>query len=149
MRTRLICSLLLFAFSMAPVCPAGAGPGDPVLWYTHPAQGWKDALPVRNGRLGAMVFGRLAKDRIQLNEDTVWNGKKRDRVNVSHANAVTLLVVAATLRPAVSGDVRVRPPGGQRIRRMRSGGRTVRATESSGVRVVHVEPGQVYGAAFE
>jgi len=81
MRTRLVCFLLLFASSIVTARAAVAGPGDPVLWYTHPAQEWKDALPVGNGRLGAMVFGQLAKERIQLNEDTVWNGKKRDRVN--------------------------------------------------------------------
>ena len=40
-----------------------------------------DALPVGNGRLGGMVFGGIVKERIQLNEDTIWNGKKRDRVN--------------------------------------------------------------------
>jgi alpha-L-fucosidase 2 len=81
MRTTSVCSLLLFAFSMAPARAAVARPSDPVLWYTHPAQEWKDALPVGNGRLGAMVFGRVAKERIQLNEDTIWNGKPRDRVN--------------------------------------------------------------------
>ena len=54
---------------------------DPVLWYQHPAQRWGDALPVGNGRLGGMVFGGVTQERIQLNEDTIWNGKKRDRVN--------------------------------------------------------------------
>jgi len=38
-------------------------------------------MPVGNGRLGGMVFGGIAKERIALNEDTIWNGKKRDRVN--------------------------------------------------------------------
>ena len=52
-----------------------------MLWYQHPAQRWGDALPIGNGRLGGMVFGGIAKERIQLNEDTIWNGKKRDRVN--------------------------------------------------------------------
>jgi alpha-L-fucosidase 2 len=54
---------------------------DPVLWYQHPAQRWGDALPVGNGRLGGMVFGDIAKEHVQLNEDTIWNGRKRDRVN--------------------------------------------------------------------
>ena len=54
---------------------------DPVLWYQHPAQKWNDALPIGNGRLGGMVFGGVAQERIQLNEDTLWNGKKRDRIN--------------------------------------------------------------------
>ena len=45
-----------------------------LLWYTHPAEKWEDALPVGNGRLGAMVFGRTDEERIQLNEDTYWAG---------------------------------------------------------------------------
>jgi alpha-L-fucosidase 2 len=81
MRTTLVCSLLLFASAVVPSRAAADRAGDPVLRYTHPAQEWKDALPVGNGRLGAMVFGRVAKERIQLNEDTIWNGRKRDRVN--------------------------------------------------------------------
>jgi alpha-L-fucosidase 2 len=66
------------------LCVAAAAPllaADPVLWYRHPAQRWGDALPIGNGGLGGMVFGGVAKERIQLNEDTIWNGKKRDRVN--------------------------------------------------------------------
>ena len=81
MRKTLICSLLLFASAVVPSRAAGDRAPDPVLWYTHPARGWNDALPVGNGRLGAMVFGGVAKERIQLNEDTIWNGRKRDRVN--------------------------------------------------------------------
>src|SRR5512146_184969 len=71
--------LLLFAATV-PLCGADRA-ADPVLWYRHPAQKWGDALPVGNGRLGAMVFGGVQKERIQLNEDTIWNGKKRDRNN--------------------------------------------------------------------
>lgn len=71
---------ILYAFLVC-VMAAPLGAADPVLWYRHPAQRWGDALPVGNGRLGAMVFGGVQKERIQLNEDTVWNGKKRDRVN--------------------------------------------------------------------
>ncbi|MBS1663727.1 MAG: glycoside hydrolase family 95 protein [Bacteroidetes bacterium] len=44
------------------------------LWYKAPAARWEDALPVGNGRLGAMVFGRSGEERIQLNEDTWWTG---------------------------------------------------------------------------
>ena len=44
------------------------------LWYNEPAERWVEALPVGNGRLGAMVFGKIAKERIQLNEDTMWAG---------------------------------------------------------------------------
>ena len=45
-----------------------------VLWYRKPADKWTDALPVGNGRLGAMVFGGISDERIQLNEDTLWSG---------------------------------------------------------------------------
>lgn len=45
-----------------------------VLWYTHPADKWENALPLGNGRLGAMVFGKTDEEQIQLNEDTYWTG---------------------------------------------------------------------------
>ena len=42
------------------------------LWYRTPAEQWEDALPLGNGRLGMMVFGHPAADRIQLNDDSLW-----------------------------------------------------------------------------
>ena len=44
------------------------------LWYERPARQWVEALPVGNGRLGAMVYGRPLQERLQLNEDTLWAG---------------------------------------------------------------------------
>ncbi|MEO7924727.1 MAG: glycoside hydrolase family 95 protein [Chitinophagaceae bacterium] len=44
------------------------------MWYTKPASQWEEALPVGNGRLGAMVYGRTNEEIIQLNEDTYWSG---------------------------------------------------------------------------
>jgi alpha-L-fucosidase 2 len=44
------------------------------LWYDEPATEWVEALPVGNGRLGAMVFGRTGTERIQINEESVWAG---------------------------------------------------------------------------
>ena len=44
------------------------------LWYDKPASTWVEALPVGNGRLGAMVFGGVTEERLQLNEDTLWSG---------------------------------------------------------------------------
>ena len=62
-------------------------PGDRKrLWYRQPAREWTEALPVGNGRLGAMVFGGTAHERLQLNEDTLWNGGPYDPVN-PHARA--------------------------------------------------------------
>jgi len=53
------------------------------LWYSQPADNgnWSEALPLGNGRLGAMVFGGVETERIQLNEDSVWSGDFRDRTN--------------------------------------------------------------------
>ncbi len=48
------------------------------LWYRQPAQAWVEALPLGNGRLGAMVFGGVTDERVQLNEDTLWSGAPRD-----------------------------------------------------------------------
>lgn len=48
---------------------------DTTLWYTKPATRWEQALAVGNGRLGAMVFGGVDKETLQLNEITVWSGR--------------------------------------------------------------------------
>jgi len=48
------------------------------LWYKQPAKLWVEALPVGNGRMGAMVFGGVASERIQFNEATVWTGEPHD-----------------------------------------------------------------------
>ena len=55
-----------------------AAPTPLTLWYRQPAKLWVEALPVGNGRLGAMVFGGAARERIQFNEDTVWTGEPHD-----------------------------------------------------------------------
>ena len=49
-----------------------------VLWYKQPAEIWTDALPVGNGRLGGMIFGGIATEQLQINEDTLWSGAPRD-----------------------------------------------------------------------
>src|SRR3954452_14514742 len=54
------------------------------LWYRQPANLWVEALPVGNGRLGAMVFGGIDRERIQFNESTVWTGEPH---NSAHKGA--------------------------------------------------------------
>jgi len=62
--------------------PEGVQPGrENQLWYRQPAKVWEEALPVGNGRLGAMVFGGIADERIQLNENTLWDGYSLDPNN--------------------------------------------------------------------
>ena len=55
------------------------------LWYNQPAKIWDEALPVGNGRLGAMVFGGVYNERIQLNEESLWAGK---RFNTNNPDAL-------------------------------------------------------------
>jgi len=57
--------------------------GEFLLWFAEPAKQWGDALPVGNGRLGAMVFGGYRNERLALNEDTLWSGAPRDWNNPS------------------------------------------------------------------
>ncbi|MDZ7316487.1 MAG: glycoside hydrolase family 95 protein, partial [candidate division KSB1 bacterium] len=51
------------------------------LWYRQPAEKWIEALPIGNGRLGAMVFGGFRRERLQLNEETLWSGSPVDNNN--------------------------------------------------------------------
>ncbi|USI72771.1 glycoside hydrolase family 95 protein [Sphingomonas morindae] len=54
---------------------------DTMLWYDRPASVWTEALPIGNGRLGAMVFGGTAQERVQLNDSSLWSGGPYDPVN--------------------------------------------------------------------
>ena len=74
-------------------------PLDPeslTLWYCEPASQWVEALPVGNGRLGAMVFGGMPQEHIQFNNDTVWTGKPHDYAHpeaVSHLSSLRQLML--------------------------------------------------------
>ncbi len=79
-RASLCCIVVLLALL---ACGTGPGPDqapfgdfDPTttLWYAQPADKWENSLPVGNGRLGAMVFGKTDEERIQFNEETYWSG---------------------------------------------------------------------------
>src|SRR3954465_1355362 len=68
---------VLAAFAIAATLSDVARAADPAalqLSYAQPARQWVEALPIGNGRLGAMVFGGVAEERLQLNEDTVYAG---------------------------------------------------------------------------
>lgn len=51
------------------------------LWYKQPAAVWEEALPLGNGRMGAMIFGDPVNEQIQVNEDSMWYGGPVDRIN--------------------------------------------------------------------
>lgn len=70
---------------------------DHLLWYRGPASLWTDALPIGNGRLGAMVYGGVTRDELQLNEDTLWSGGPYQPANTEapqHLEAVRQLIFA-------------------------------------------------------
>ena len=103
---------LLVAAAQSPASPRLGGEAPPPssalsLWYRAPASDhpllppdaprqsrqagtdeWVRALPVGNGRLGAMVFGGIVHERLQLNEDTLWAGRPYDPVNPEAKDAL-------------------------------------------------------------
>ncbi len=75
-----------------PAAPAK----DLTLWYRQPAARWTEALPAGNGRIGVMVFGTVASERLQLNEDTLWSGAPKEWNNPdakSHLAEVRRLIL--------------------------------------------------------
>ena len=75
---RILFALALVAAACTPVKEEAS---DLKLWYDEPASQWVEALPVGNGRLGAMVFGGADREQIQLNEETVWAGQPNSNAN--------------------------------------------------------------------
>jgi alpha-L-fucosidase 2 len=73
--------ILLFSHVLAIKDGNEAGSKALRLWYKSPAVQWTEALPVGNGRLGAMVFGNVQKEHIQFNEDSLWTGLPHDYSN--------------------------------------------------------------------
>ncbi|MDG2357396.1 MAG: glycoside hydrolase family 95 protein [Polaribacter sp.] len=67
MKTKLILTILFFSLQLS------AQNNDWKLWYSFPAREWEEALPIGNGSLGGMVFGTIERERISLNEETIWS----------------------------------------------------------------------------
>ncbi|HAK96601.1 MAG TPA: alpha-L-fucosidase [Planctomycetes bacterium] len=98
--------ILRFVFVLLAASPLPAGEAAPVpfagrfvdpppapagtlrLWYPRPAAGWTEALPIGNGRMGAMVWGGVTAERIQFNEHTVWTGRPH---SYAHEGAAAFL----------------------------------------------------------
>ncbi len=73
MNIRVLFSLLLFFCCLA--CAETQKKEMLVLWYNEPSENWNEALPIGNGRAGAMVFGGVDKEQLQLNENTLYSGE--------------------------------------------------------------------------
>ncbi len=81
-----------------------------LLWYRQPATQWGAALPLGNGRLGAMVFGGTARERIGLNEDTLWSGgpyEPSTEVSQQTRDQIKALMFAGKFREAQGLDNRL------------------------------------------
>ncbi|WBL24656.1 glycoside hydrolase family 95 protein [Zunongwangia sp. HGR-M22] len=79
-------SFLMLLFSAISV--KGQAENDLKLWYNKPAENWNEALPIGNGRLGAMIFGNPSVERLQLNEETIWAGQPN---SIAHDKALKAL----------------------------------------------------------
>lgn len=80
MKNKLIIFLFLHCLATSLIAK-----NDLTLWYKSPAKVWEEALPVGNGRLGAMIFGEIQKERIQFNENTLYSGEPETpkKINVT------------------------------------------------------------------
>ena len=89
MKRYTITLLLLFAVQILSAAP----PEDSLLrlWYQQPATQWVAALPVGNGRIGAMVFGGVQQEQLQLNEGYLWSGGPRDGNNPQAKQTLPLI----------------------------------------------------------
>ena len=83
---------------------SGRAESAETIWFKQPATEWTSALPIGNGRLGAMVFGGVTDERIQFNEDTLWRGKPHDYVR---EGAREQRCGPATVRHGVVPEVRL------------------------------------------
>ena len=105
---------LVLTANLSGAADAASGTSSPTrpevgrlsLWWRQPAPQWDQAMPVGNGRLGAMVFGAVEKERLQLNEDTLWSGGPQDPNNpeaLKHLPEVRQLLFAG--KPAEAMDL--------------------------------------------
>ncbi len=84
MKSKKQLSLLVLGLVLLPLFSCNSLKADKeldpsvMLWYDKPAANWTEALPVGNGRIGAMVYGGVEKEVIQFNEETLWTGQPHD-----------------------------------------------------------------------
>jgi len=98
-----VAALLLLA-GLGRTSPLAAAPEDLQLFYGAPAREWVEALPVGNGRLGAMVFGGATSEHLQLNEATLWSGGPRDWNNPQARNILPQVRAAVAAGDYAAAD---------------------------------------------
>ena len=84
---------ILFIFILLGIILKGNAQSENLLklWYNQPAKQWVEALPIGNGRLGAMVFGNPSNEKIQLNENTIWAGQPYHNENPDAKEALPIV----------------------------------------------------------
>jgi alpha-L-fucosidase 2 len=102
-----LCILLAQAAALlaadAPVAKSLRSAKDMLLWYRKPGQKWLEGMPLGNGMIGAMVFGRVREERIALNESSFWSGRPHDYNNpeaLKYFPKIRELVVAGRFQEA-------------------------------------------------
>lgn len=94
--------------------PVNAATGDLLLWYRKPAEKWLEALPIGNGKLGGMVFGGAAQERISVSEDTLWTGgpyhAAQDVSPETMASIRKLSFEGLKIRSTLGGNLRLQVP---------------------------------------
>lgn len=115
-RAVMLRSVSVLAVAALVLCAAAASADDsPRLAYDAPALKWTEALPLGNGRIGAMLFGGPAEERLQIADGTLWGGVPRDYANAgaaAHLDEIRRLIFAGQVREAeaLSAKVMGQPP---------------------------------------
>lgn len=74
--------------ALAAACATQPPARELILWYDRPAAQWVEALPVGNGALGAMIYGGVRHEELQLNEETIWGGSPHNNTNPAAREAL-------------------------------------------------------------
>ena len=151
-RRRARCPLTWSASPASAAAPPEVGTANGLaLWYEQAAgTDWLRALPIGNGRLGAMVFGNVDVERLQLNEDTIWAGGPYDQSNTRGAGALAQIRQAVFANQWSQAQTLIDQnmlgiPAAQLAYQTMGNLRLTFAGGSSGVVGVHAVPGPEHG----
>lgn len=104
-KTLMLALLCLLIVMLGPSCSTSSEDKHSLkIWYKQPAAEWTEALPVGNGRLGAMVFGKTGIEQIQLNEESLWAGSKINNNNpeaLDHLDEIRQLLLIGNITRAL------------------------------------------------